>query len=89
MIRGKNSKPAGRRRNYQSANERSALDGRLPRGWANWLGFVLFGVCAIAVLAWAVVYVGRGDMSDAIVAGGVGISLAYMTFLFATTHLKT
>lgn len=87
--RGNSSKSGGgRRRNYQSAAEQNALANKLPRGWANWLGFVLFGFCAVAVLAWAVVYAGRGDTSDAIVAAVVGAALAYVTYLFATTHLK-
>lgn len=89
---GKNSKSSGksggRRRNYQSAAERNTMAAKLPRGWANWLGFVLFAFCGVAVLAYAVTYFTGGDVADGIVAAVVGVTMMYLVYLFATTHLK-
>ncbi len=87
-IKGKSAKSGGRRRNYQSADEKSAIANKLPRGWANWLGFVLFAFCAVAVIAYAVVYAVRADWADAAVALAVGLALVYFVYLFGTTHLK-
>lgn len=83
-----NRKSGGRRRNYASADEREGIRSRLPTGWANWLGFVLFGFCGVAVLVAAVFYTAEGDYADAIVAAALGCALAYMVYLFGTTRLR-
>ncbi len=88
INKGKSAKPGGRRRNYQSVDEKSAIAEKLPRGWANWLGFVLFAFCGLAVLAFAIVYVVKADWVDAAVAAAVGVALLYFVYLFGTTHLK-
>lgn len=90
MSAGKagNKRSGGRRRNYAARDETPSLRSRLPTGWANWLGFALFGVCSIGVLSWSVVYVGRGDWADAAVAGCLGLALVYMVYLFGTTRLR-
>lgn len=92
MSTGKSSakkkSTGGRRRNYAPAPDQVGWRAKIPTGWANWLGFALFGFCCVAVLVGAVVYAGNGDYADAVVAAALGAALAYMVYLFGTTRLR-
>lgn len=86
--KGKKKSSGGRRRNYAPPPDQVGLRGKLPTGWANWLGFFLFGFCGIAVLVASVVYALDGVRADAVVAFGLGLALLYMVYLFGTTRLR-
>jgi hypothetical protein len=81
-------KTAGRRANYAPAA--TEVGGRkfLPVGWANWLGFVMFGLLGIAFLAETIRATIETRGADPIAAGGMTIIFAVMTYLFATTRVK-
>lgn len=90
---GKNRKKAqggrGRRANYAPAVDQVGSRKYLPVGWANWLGFVMFGLICIALAVETVagaVEGGRG--TDPIAAGVMTIAFAVMTYLFGTTRVK-
>ena len=59
----------------------------LPLGWANWLGFFLFGFILVALLVaipWAIAH-DRG--SDPIAAAIMAVAFAWMVYLFATNRI--
>jgi len=78
----------GRRRNYAPAPDQVGYRAKLPTGWANWLGFVLFGIVGIAVIVAAVVYAADARWADAVVAAALGAGMVYMVYLFGTTRLR-
>lgn len=86
--KGTPKRTGGRRRNYAPAPDEVGLRGHMPTGWANWLGFVLFGFVSVAVLVAAVGYAAGGTWADAGVAAALGVGMAYMVYLFSTTKLR-
>ena len=90
MATGKNTKKkASRRRNYEPVVEETGLSKVTPTGWANWMGFILFGVLGIAVgVETVVAATSRSDHTDWIVALVVTVLSCWMAFLFAITHWK-
>jgi hypothetical protein len=60
----------------------------MPTYWANWLGFILFGLVGIAFFAWGVYYLTIHTFADAIVAIALAGALAYMVYLFGSTRLR-
>ena len=90
MARAQNTKKkgGGRRANYAPAP--TAVGGRkyLPVGWANWLGFVMFGLLCIAFFAETIAATAEGRGADPIAAAGMTIVFAVMTYLFGTTRVK-
>lgn len=81
-------KKGGRRRNYEPTVELTGIKKLLPTGWANWLGFTLFGVCTVALLVEFVVALGRDGHTDWIAAIGLAGLFGWITVLFAITRWK-
>jgi hypothetical protein len=81
-------KGGGRRANYAPAPDQVGTRKYLPVGWANWLGFWLFGLIGIALLVETVqaTYERRG--ADPIAAAAMTTVFFVMTYLFATTRIK-
>ncbi len=81
-------KTGGRRANYAPAV--TEVGGRkfLPIGWANWLGFVMFGLLSIAFLAETIAAASDTRGADPIAAGGMTAIFFVMTYLFGTTRVK-
>jgi hypothetical protein len=78
----------GRRRNYAPAPDQVGWRAKLPTGWANWLGFVLFGIVGICVFVAAALFAADGVWADAVVAAALGAGMLYMVYLFGTTRLR-
>ncbi len=81
-------KSGGRRANYAPAVTEVGGRKYLPVGWANWLGFVMFGLLCIAFFAETITAVAETRGTDPIAAGGMTIIFGVMTYLFATTRVK-
>ena len=60
----------------------------LPIGWANWLGFVMFGLITIALFAEVIAATIQGRGADPIAAAFMTVVFAVMTYLFGTTRVK-
>ena len=90
MARAQSTKKkgGGRRANYAPAP--TAVGGRkyLPVGWANWLGFVMFGLLGVAFFAETIAATIQQRGADPIAAAGMTIIFVVMTYLFATTRVK-
>jgi hypothetical protein len=78
----------GRRANYAPAATEVGYRKYLPIGWANWLGFVMFGFITVALFAETINATIEQRGSDPIAAGIMTIVFAVMTYLFATTRVK-
>jgi ABC-type uncharacterized transport system permease subunit len=83
----KKKKP-GRRANYAPKPDQVGGRKYLPLGWANWLGFALFGLLGVAVLVELISAISESRGADPIVAGIVLCLFSWMTYLFATNRLK-
>jgi hypothetical protein len=84
----KNDKNAGRRRNYERKIVETGIQTFIPRGWANWVGTVMFGLITLVVFIEAIVAVGEGRRGDPVAAAVTAILLGWMTVLFARNRLK-
>ncbi|MEQ8834404.1 MAG: hypothetical protein RIB67_08145 [Miltoncostaeaceae bacterium] len=84
----KKNQAGGRRANYAPAATQSGNRKYLPVGWANWLGFVMFSIIAVALGAEAVAGVIEGRGADPAAAAVLFAGFAYMTYLFGTIRLK-
>ena len=78
----------GRRANYAPAADAVGTRKYLPVGWANWLGFFLFGLIGIALFCETIAATIEGRGADPIAAGVMTIVFGVMTYLFATTRVK-
>ena len=82
-------KKSGRRRNYEPNVELTGIRKLLPTGWGNWIGFCLFGLLAIALLAEFVSALGRsGQYNDWIPAIVLSFAFGWIAVLFAITRWK-
>ena len=90
MARGQSSKKrtGGRRANYAPAATAVGTRKYLPIGWANWLGFVMFGLITIALFAEVIAATIQGRGADPIAAAVITVVFAVMTYLFGTTRVK-
>ncbi len=92
MARNKKKKTGtrtgGRRANYAPAAHAVGTRKYLPVGWANWLGFVMFGLIGIALFAETIAATIQGRGSDPIAAAVMTVAFGVMTYLFATTRIK-
>lgn len=89
MARQKNQRKAGgRRANYAPAVDQVGTRKYLPTGWANWMGFVMFGLITIALLAETVRAIADSRGADPLAAGIMTVVFATMTYLFGTTRVK-
>ncbi len=89
MARRKNAKKTGgRRANYAPAVDQVGTRKYLPIGWANWLGFIMFGLITIALFAETLTAIAESRGADPIAAGIMTIAFATMTYLFGTTRVK-
>jgi len=82
------TKGGGRRANYAPAVDRVGARKYLPVGWANWLGFVMFGLIAVALFAEVIAATIQHRGADPIAAAIMMIAFGVMTYLFATTRVK-
>lgn len=78
----------GRRANYAPAADAVGTRKYLPVGWANWLGFCLFGLIGIALFCETIAATIEQRGADPIAAGIMTIVFGVMTYLFATTRVK-
>ncbi len=81
-------KSGGRRRNYEPTVELTGIKKLLPTGWANWLGFILFGVLAAALLVEFIRALNRDGHTDWIAAAVLCGLFTWITALFAITRWK-
>lgn len=89
MARNKKPKrTGGRRANYAPTVDQVGARKYLPIGWANWLGFVMFGLITVALFAETINATMESRGNDPIAAGVMTIVFATMTYLFATTRVK-
>lgn len=90
MARGRQGKKrtGGRRANYAPAATEVGVRKYLPIGWANWTGFIMFGLICIALFAETITAAAEGRGADPIAAGVMTVVFAIMTYLFATTRVK-
>lgn len=84
----KKSGGRGRRANYAPAAETVGTRKYLPVGWANWLGFFLFGLIGIALFFETIAATVQERGADPIAAGIMTVVFFTMTYLFATTRVK-
>jgi hypothetical protein len=87
-AKDKKRKGAGRRANYAPAATEVGARKYLPIGWANWLGFVMFGLICIAFFAETINSAAEQRGADPIAAGVMTIVFGVMTYLFGTTRVK-
>ena len=78
----------GRRANYAPAADQVGARKYMPVGWANWLGFWLFGLIGIALAVETVNATIEQRGAEPIAAGLMTIVFFIMTYLFATTRIK-
>ncbi len=90
MARSRKTKKGGggRRANYAPAPETVGTRKYLPVGWANCVGFVMFGLIGIALFAETIAATIEGRGADPIAAAIMTGVFAVMTYLFATTRVK-
>lgn len=81
-------KSGGRRANYAPAATEVGGRKYLPIGWANWLGFAMFGLLCIAFFAETIAATTQARGTDPIAAAGMTAIFAVMTYLFGTTRVK-
>lgn len=84
----KKSGGRGRRANYAPAAETVGTRKYLPVGWANWLGFFLFGLIGIALFCETIAATVQERGADPIAAGIMTVVFFIMTYLFATTRVE-
>ena len=84
----KQKRTGGRRANYAPTADQVGVRKYLPIGWANWLGFCMFGFITIALFAETINATIEHRGADPIAAGIMTIAFAVMTYLFATTRVK-
>jgi len=85
--RDRKRRSGGRRANYAPVTTSVGYRRFLPLGWANWLGFFLFGFIFIALLAaipWSIAH-DRG--ADPIAAAVMACAFGYCVYLFATNRI--
>lgn len=90
VARSKKRKGAGggRRANYAPAVDQVGVRRYLPVGWANWVGFVMFGLIAVALAAETVRAAIETRGADPLAAGVMTAAFVVMTYLFGTTRVK-
>jgi hypothetical protein len=81
-------KGGGRRAAYAPAVDQVGVRKHLPIGWANWLGFVMFGLITIALFAEVIASVVESRGADPVAAAVMTVVFATMTYLFGTTRVK-
>lgn len=81
-------KTGGRRANYAPAADAVGTRRYIPVGWANWLGFIMFGLITIALAAETVRATLDGRGADPVAALVMTVVFGVMTYLFATTRVR-
>lgn len=89
--RKKNQKPkraGGRRANYAPLAHTVGVRRFFPFGWVMWLGWIMFGLLAIVMVASIFTSFAAGNYVDII--GGIIMAglLGWMFWLFGTSRLK-
>jgi hypothetical protein len=91
VARGRGStkkRTGGRRANYAPAASEVGYRRYLPIGWANCLGFVMFGLITVALFAETINAAMEQRGNDPIAAGIMTVVFAVVTYLFGTTRVK-
>ena len=88
MARSTKKKTAGRRANYAPTVDQVGTRKYLPTGWANWLGFVMFGLLSAAFLAETIAATIETRGSDPVAALFMTCVFVTKTYLFGTTRVK-
>lgn len=90
MARNKQTKKksVGRRRNYEPKVELTGVQKILPTGWANWLGFAMFGLLGLAFLIEGGVALRRTEHLDWAVSFIVSGLCLWIAYLFSITRWK-
>lgn len=90
MARNRKRKTAGggRRANYAPSVDQVGVRRHLPVGWANWIGFVMFGLIGIALAVETVAAIAEGRGADPVAAGIMTAAFGVMTYLFGSTRAK-
>lgn len=76
------------RRNYTAPAELTGWRRYRPTGWANWLGFVLFGIIFLALVVETAQATIETRGADPIAALAMTVAFGWMVYLFATTRTK-
>ncbi|MGD9697235.1 MAG: hypothetical protein AB7V42_16430 [Thermoleophilia bacterium] len=84
----KRKKSGGRRANYAPAADAVGTRKYIPVGWANWLGFIMFGLITIALAAETIRATIDRRGADPVAALVMTVVFAVMTYLFATTRVR-
>ena len=87
LRRNRGRRSGGRRANYAPVKTSVGYRRFVPLGWANWLGFFLFGFIFIALLVqipWAIAH-DRG--ADPVAATVMAAAFGWMVYLFATNRI--
>lgn len=89
MARKKSRRSSGgKRANYAPAATEVGVRAKLPVGWVNISGFVLFAIVSLALIADLARAAGGGRGNDPIaILIVLGLSLT-VTWLFATTRVE-
>jgi hypothetical protein len=85
--RSRGSRGSGRRANYAKPATEVGWRRFLPVGWANWLGFVMFAVIAIAMVVEVFSTAAEGKGADPFAAALMAGLTGWMTYLFATNRI--
>lgn len=86
MARTK-KKSGGRRRNYEPKVELTGIQRFLPTGWANWLGFAMFGALGLAFFIEGFVALSRPHY-DWVMSFIISVLCVWIAYLFAITRWK-
>ena len=78
----------GRRANYAPSASEMGIRGKLPVGWVNISGFVLFSVVSLALIADLVRAAGGGRGNDPLAILIVLALSLTVVWLFATTRVE-
>lgn len=94
MAPGKNKRnqpkrAGGRRANYAPLAHTVGARQYFPYGWAMWVGWVMFGLLAVAMAAEVVAAGTDGYWADLLGAVLMAVLFGWMFWLFGITRLKS
>jgi len=87
MASSRRKRTKGRRANYAPNPTDVGLRRFLPVGWANWLGFGMFGFICVALCAEVVAATVQHRGLDPVAAAIMAVAFAWITYLFGTNRI--